>query len=465
MDSYIDPASLDQLEVVLDRELTERKKAHWTPRKYQEAAWNFLRGGGKRAYLVWHRRAGKDDVCLRHTLQALQERPGGYWYLLPQQEQARKAIWRAVDPHKGKRRIDISFPPALREKTLDQEMLIQFKNGSTWQVLGSDNYNALVGSPPVGIVFSEWPLSDPQAWSYLAPILEENGGWAVFNGTPRGPNHGKTLFEHASRNPAWFCERLTADDTGVFKPEQLESIESEYIGLHGEDHGRAIFAQEYRCSFEAAVLGTYYGREMELAEKEKRITGVPYDPAARVITAWDLGIGDSTAIWFAQRVGRGEIHLINFYEASGQPLSHFVKFLQQTGYFFERHILPHDAEARELGTGKTRVEVLQSLGLRRGILGSIEITPRQDIEDGINAVRMMLPKCWFDAQRCRKGIEALKLYRTTWDAEKKIFQNRPCHDWTSHAADAFRYLALAIDGSSAGDSFHRKIVYPREFRA
>ena len=204
---------------------------------------------------------------------------------------------------------------------------------------------------------------------------------------------------------------------------------------------------------------------MELAERQGRITGVPYDQAARVFTAWDLGIGDSTAIWFAQRVGRGEIHLINYYEASGQPLSHFVKFLQQTGYFFEKHILPHDAQARELGTGKTRVEVLESLSLRRGVHGQIEITPKQDIEDGINAVRMMLSKCYFDKERCRKGIEALKLYRTIWDAEKKVFQNRPCHDWTSHAVDAFRYLALGIDSSAAGDAFHRKISYPKTWIA
>jgi hypothetical protein len=463
MDSYIDPASLDQLEVVLDRELTERKKAHWTPRKYQEAAWNFLRGGGKRAYLVWHRRAGKDDVCLRHTLQALQERPGGYWYLLPQQEQARKAIWRAVDPHKGKRRIDISFPPALREKTLDQEMLIQFKNGSTWQVLGSDNYNALVGSPPVGIVFSEWPLSDPQAWSYLAPILEENGGWAVFNGTPRGPNHGKTLFEHASRNPDWYCERLTADDTGVFTPAQLEGIESEYIGLHGEDHGRSIFQQEYMCSFTAAVLGTYYGGEMAAAERQGRICGVPYDHAVRVNTAWDIGIGDATAIWFFQQVGK-EVHIIDYYEASGQGLDHYVKVIEKKGYFYQRHILPHDVQARELGIGRTRLEHLEKLGLRRGVLGRIDIAPRQQDEEGINAARMLLPRCWFDAVKCRKGVEALKLFRTEWDHDKRVFKRKALHDWTSHAADAFAYLALTID-SGPGDAFHRKIAYPHEWRA
>src|SRR3954451_2958960 len=192
----IDEAQLAQLETVLEGEVKERKLLAWTPRTYQQAAWDYLQSGGKRAYLLWHRRAGKDDLCLRWTKQALMSRPGSYWFLLPQQEQARKAIWRAVDPHTGRRRIDMAFPVGLRVKALDQEMLIEFKNGSTWQVLGSDNFNALVGSPPAGLVFSEWPLSDPQAWGYLAPAVEENAGWAIFNGTPRGPNHGKTLFEH-----------------------------------------------------------------------------------------------------------------------------------------------------------------------------------------------------------------------------------------------------------------------------
>jgi len=251
----IDPAELTKLEAALEGELKERKRQKWTPRSYQKKAWDYLQAGGKRAFLLWHRRSGKDELCLRHTFAKANEKPGNYWYLLPQQEHARKAIWRAVDPHKGKRRIDLAFPMSARAKTLENEMLIELKNGSTWQVLGSDNYNALVGSPPLGIVLSEWALSDPQAWSYLAPALEENGGWAVFNGTPRGPNHAKTLYEYASRNENWFCEKLTADHTGVFTPEQLDRIQQESIGLYGEDHGRSIFEQEYMCSFEAVSLG------------------------------------------------------------------------------------------------------------------------------------------------------------------------------------------------------------------
>jgi phage terminase large subunit len=261
----------------------------------------------------------------------------------------------------------------------------------------------------------------------------------------------------ARRNPDWFCERLTADETGVFTPEQLERIEQEYIGLHGEDHGRSIFQQEYMCSFTAAVLGTYYGAEMAAAERQGRICGVPYDPAARVTTAWDLGIGDSTAIWFMQRVGK-EIHLIDYYEASGQGLVHYVKVIEQRGYFYDRHILPHDVQARELGIGKTRLEHLEGLGLRSGMHGRIDIAPRQQDEEGISAARMLLPKCWFDAVKCRKGIEALKLFRTEWDQDKRVFRRKALHDWTSHAADAFAYLAMTID-SGAPAGFGRKLTY------
>jgi phage terminase large subunit len=449
---------LSKLEAVLEGELKQRKKLAWKPRPYQKAAWDYLQAGGKRAFLLWHRRSGKDELCLRHSFEAASRRVGNYWFLLPVQEQARRAIWRAVDPHKGKRRIDLAFPMAARATTREQEMMIELKNGSTWQVLGSDNYNMLVGAPPVGIVLSEWALSDPQAWSYLAPALEENGGWAVFNGTPRGPNHAKTLYEYAGKNPDWFCERLTADTTNVFTPSQLERIQQESIGLYGEDHGRSIFEQEYMCSFEAAVLGTYFGHDMAAAEKEGRIGNVPHDPAVRVITAWDLGIGDSTAIWFVQLVGK-EIHLIDFYEASGQALSHYVKVLTDKPYFYQKHFLPHDVQARELGTGMTRLRVLESLGLRAGFHGAIEIAPRQQDEEGINAARMLLPRCWFDAEKCRKGIEALKLYRTEWDDEKRVFKRKALHDWTSHAADAFAYLAWMVGSLSPKAGFSGKLNY------
>jgi phage terminase large subunit len=211
-------------------------------------------------------------------------------------------------------------------------------------------------------------------------------------------------------------------------------------------------------SFEAAVLGTYFGHDIAAAEKDGRVGKVPYDPAVRVTTAWDLGIGDSTAIWFVQIVGK-EVHLIDYYEASGQALSHYVKVLTDKNYLYQKHFLPHDVQARELGTGMTRLRVLESLGLRAGFHGPIEIAPRQQDEEGINAARMMLPRCWFDAEKCRKGIEALKLYRTEWDDEKRVFKRKALHDWTSHAADAFAYLALMVGSLSPKAGFGGRINY------
>ena len=368
---------------------------NWTPRAYQGPVWKFLEHGGKRACLIWHRRSGKDDVGLHWAAVSAMTRAGNYWHLLPAAEQARKSIWRAVDAHKGQRRIDLAFPMEIRKQTRDVEMSVEFVNGSTWQLVGSDNFNSLVGSPPVGVVFSEWALADPQAWSFLSPIIEENRGWAIFVSTPRGPNHAKKLFDYARTSPEWFAERLTADATGVFSAAQLDHIRSDLIGLHGEKEGLAIFNQEYFCSFDAAVVGSYYGSIIEQLERDGRVTDVPYDEAVPVTTAWDLGIGDSTAIWFLQQVGK-EVHAIDYYEASGVDLGHYVRELQAKPYVYSHHILPHDAQARELGTGVSRTEILERLGLTSGRLGGIRIAPNLRIEDGIQAVRAMLPRCWFD---------------------------------------------------------------------
>ncbi|MCI5049981.1 MAG: hypothetical protein MRY32_06580, partial [Rickettsiales bacterium] len=250
----------------------------WDPRPYQQNLWNYLQSGGKRAIAIWHRRSGKDDVCLHWTCYDAVENPATYWYMLPEAAQARKAIWEAVNPHTGRRRIDEAFPKEIRATTREQEMMIKLINGATWQVVGSDNYDSLVGSPPRGVVFSEWPMSRPQSWAYLRPILAENGGWAIFNGTPRGENHAHTMFEGAKHDPEWFAELLTVDDTGVFSHDMLEKERNEYIREHGADVGQALFQQEYYCSFQAAILGAYYAKEMAQAERDKRITFVPHDP-------------------------------------------------------------------------------------------------------------------------------------------------------------------------------------------
>lgn len=367
---------------------------------------------------------------------------GNYWHMLPEAAQARKAIWKAVNPHTGKKRIDEAFPLKMRRATNDTEMFIEFINGSTWQVVGSDNFNSLVGSTPRGVVFSEWALANPASWAMLRPILAENGGWALFITTPRGKNHAKTMADGHRKDAAWFVQELPATETGVFTPEQLEGERQEYITDHGEAEGGALFQQEYMVSYDAAVIGAYYAGEMAKARQEGRIGRVPYEPAAPVETWWDLGISDTMAIWFAQRVGR-EVRLIDYYQANGQGLAHYAKVLQDKPYVYGRHIGPHDIEVRELGTGQSRLEVAKLLGIK------FEIAPNLPVQDGIDAARRILGRCWFDEANCEQGIAALQHYRKAYDEKNRVFRPTPLHDWASHPADAFRYGAVAGEGRGA----------------
>lgn len=424
----------------------------WKPRYYQWALWDYLQRGGKRAYAVWHRRAGKDEVALNWTAVAAHQRVGTYWHMLPEASQARKAIWEAIDPHTGRRRIDSAFPPRVVETRRENEMLIRFKNGSTWQVVGSDNYNSLVGSPPVGIVFSEWALADPASWAYIRPILAENGGWAIWITTPRGNNHGRTFYNEHKSDPSWFTQILPATDTGVFDAEMLEVEKRELIAEYGPDDGDSRYRQEYLCSFDAGVLGSYYGRAMEDAEKEKRIGRVPWEPLLPVHTAWDLGVGDATAIWCIQLQGR-EIRCIDYIENSGVGVDWYIRELDKRPWKWGTHIVPHDAEAREFGTGKTRIEQMASLGFHKTL-----VVPRQEVADGINAARILLPNVWFDQEKCAKGISCLQNYRRRWNEELRTYSDTPLHDWASHGADAFRYFALSGIRNSVGP---KKIVYPK----
>ena len=284
---------------------------NWRPRDYQIPMWRYMEHGGRRSVLLWHRRAGKDDNSLRYLASAAMEKTATYWYLLPKAVQVRRAIWEAVNPHTGKRRVIEAFPDAIVARTRDNEMTLTLANGSSVHFLGADNFDTLVGSPPYGIVFSEYSLTNPLSWAYLKPILEENGGWAIFNFTSRGRNHAATLYEYAAGEESWFAQRLPVTETSVFTPEQVEEIRKEMHRTYGEEDGEALFRQEYMCDLDAPVVGAYYGKLLARAADEGRITGVPYDPAAPVFTAWDLGMDDSTAIWVAHCVGR-EIHLIDY---------------------------------------------------------------------------------------------------------------------------------------------------------
>jgi phage terminase large subunit len=403
--------------------------------------WHYLQHeNGKRAVAIWHRRAGKDEVALHHSAIAAALRPGNYAHTLPEYAQGRKAIWGAVNPHTGKRRIDEAFPLDLRTHTQDQEMKICLVNGSTWQVIGSDTYNtSLVGTSIAGIVFSEYALSNPSAWAYARPMIEENNGWALFISTPRGHNHCKALFDYAQTQPGWFAELLTARDTGALNDEQLLAAQQEYVSLYGLDMGGAQFRQEYMCDWSAAVLGAFYASEMAQVRAEGRVTEVEPPAGARVHRAWDLGMRDDTAVWFFSPVG-SQLYIYDCLSASGAGLEWWrdtiVKLHEERGWLHGVDYVPHDAKVRELGSGRTRVETMQALGL------APMLVPLATMQDGINAVRRTLPLCVFHPRCEAIGLTALEQYRREWDDDKKAFRVSPLHDWTSDRADSFRYLSL-----------------------
>lgn len=385
---------------------------------------------------------------LHHNACSVFERKGNYWYLLPEYAQCRKAIWDAINPHTGLKRVDEAFPLEIRENTLQQEMKIVFKNGSTWQLMGSDNYDALVGSPPIGLTFSEYALSNPSSWGFLRPILLENGGWAIFNSTPRGKNHFKNLVDLAEHSKDWFSERLTVDMTGIFTNEQLLTELAELQSEHGEAYGKAIWLQEYYCSFEAALPGAIWGEALTKVTVEDRIRDVPHETEFPVFTAWDLGRDDDTAIWFYQVVA-GELRIIDYYANNFKEIPHYCEILRDRslkhGYQYGMHWVPHDAKPKRLGMGGK--SILQQL-LDEDV-GNFAIVPNLSIEDGIQAGNATLPRCYFDREKCDKGVEHLKAYCRKYDEAKKTFSTTPVHDSHSHAADAFRYLSLTWRQSNA----------------
>ena len=406
-------------------------------RHYQAPLHKFMVQGGKRAIEIAHRRWGKDEVALAATCDLAMQRPATYWHCLPEYEQARKAIWAAVNPHTGKRRIDEAFPDAIRSGKDEQGMFIKLVNGSTWQVIGSDRYNALVGAGVAGVVFSEWALANPSSWGYISPMMRENDGWAMFITTPRGRNHATTMMDYALKTPGWFAETSTALDTELFSSEELAEIKGEYIGLYGEDFGTAQFEQEYLCNLDAAVLGSYYGGEIAKARREGRIRPIDHDPELPVTTVWDIGWTDDTYILFCQML-MGEVRVIDTYHNSGMDLAHYADILAGKDYKYARHWLPHDAQAKTLAAAGR--SVYEQLTTDHG-LKHVEILRNTNTEQqGIIAARKLFDRIWIDDSQ-EHFLSAVGQFRREWDDDKKMFRDRPVHDWTNHAADALRYLA------------------------
>lgn len=379
-------------------------------------------------------------MLLHRTAVAAFERVATYWTALPEYAQARKALWAAVNPHTGKRRIDEAFPQEIRETTNEQEMFIRFVNGSTWQLVGSDRYNALVGAGVAGVTFSEWALCNPSAWGYIRPMLQENDGWAAFITTPRGRNHAHDMLRHAEDSKEWFSEVLSVRDTGALTEQQMSEALAEYMALYGEDMGRAQFEQEYLVSFNAAILGAFYAREMMAVRSEGRIDKIEPLEGRPVHRAWDIGVRDDTSIWWFQVVGM-QVFILDCYTASGVGVDHYAEVIdgrrKQHGWKDGIDFVPHDARIKEWGSGRTRVETMKGYGLNP------QLVTNATKMDGINAARQTLARAVFHSRTEEVGVSALEQYRREWDDEKKTFRESEYRDWTTHLADAFRYLSLA----------------------
>lgn len=377
------------------------------------------------AAMVCHRRAGKTVATLNDLIRAAvscTKADGRFAYIAPTYQQAKDVAWTYLQ------RFTADVPGVQYQIA---ELRVDFAhNGARIRLYGAENYDRLRGLYLDGIVIDEFGDIDPRAWTeVIRPALSDRQGWAAFIGTPKGRNHFAEIWDNAGQDPAWFRMMLKASETGIIDKAELDDARK---GMT-ED----AFNQEYECSFDAAVVGAYYAREFVAIDNDKRICSVPYDPSVPVHTAWDLGMDDSTAIWCAQVVGK-EIRIIDYYEASGEGLPHYAGWLRSKPYSYENHFLPHDIEVREIGSGKSRVEQLHSLGIRP-VVGR----PRQD-EDRVNAVRMILPRCWFDAAKTKRGVEALRNYKRDWDEKTKAFRTKPKHDWASHSADAFGELAFGL---------------------
>lgn len=371
------------------------------------------------AGVVAHRRAGKTVACIMDLIKKAVEHTGReprFAYIAPTYQQAKDVAWSYLKEY-------TTAIPGMSKS--ESELSVTFPhNGARIRLYGAENYDRIRGLYLDGVVIDESGDIDPRAWpEVIRPALSDRRGWATFIGTPKGRNAFYSIYTKAKVDEDWYTEELRASQTGILDSEELDSARKM---LTPEQ-----YAQEYECSFDAAIVGAFYGREMAQSEQDGRITSVPHDRSADVYASWDLGIGDSMAIWIFQVVGK-EWHWINYYENSGFALDHYVDWVKSLPYTVHGHYLPHDGEARELQTGKSRKEFLEERGF------NVEIVPRHEPMDGIDAARTRFNRFWFDEKKCARGIDCLRMYRSEYDDKNQVLRPRPLHDWASHGADAFR---------------------------
>jgi hypothetical protein len=394
----------------------------YKPREHQLKVHELLEG--KRfAVVVAHRRFGKTVAALNHLIREAvlnEKETPRYAYIAPTYGQAKRVAWDYL----------VKYTTPLGGTNNISELRVDFW-GRRIQLYGSDNPDSLRGQYFDGVIIDEVGDQNPKIWTDIVrPALTDRKGWCLFIGTPKGHNHFKELRDRAEKEEGWGLLEFKASETGVVDEVELKAARNEM----GEDKYR----QEFECSFDAAVEGSYYGQILNELEDKKHMQEIPREELSRTFTAWDLGMGDSTSIWVAQLVGT-EVRLLDYYENHGVGLDHYVKWIKDNDYLKAEHILPHDVRVRELGTGKSRLEMLEEAGLE------VKISPRMGLDDGIQAVRRLLPRCWFNVPKVQTGLNCLRNYRRDYDEKRKIFYERPLHDWSSHGSDSFRYLALGLD--------------------
>lgn len=376
------------------------------------------------AAIVAHRRCGKTVGTIADliddTLRCPLENARGA-YIAPTYVQAKDVAWEYL------KRFSAPIPGV---KFNESELRVDYPTGARIRLYGADNYDRMRGLYLDNAVLDEYGDMNPAAWNeVIRPALTDRKGKGTFIGTPKGRNAFYEVCEQAKTDPAWFYDCLKASQTGILDAEELLDARASMTAEQ--------YATEFECSFDSAVIGSYYGNEIELANEEGRIGKVPYDRAVPVSTYWDLGLDDATAVWWAQIIGK-EIRIIRYREWTQTPLTSIAKEVLDCPYAYNKHVLPHDARARELSSGRSREEIM------RAILGAVEIAPQAEVADGINAARTLFDRFWIDEENCAQGLECLRNYRKQWDEKKKAFQDRPFHDWASHGADALRYLAVTF---------------------
>ena len=376
-----------------------------------------------------HRRFGKTVMLINHLVKhsmTCSLKDPRFHYCAPYLKQAKKIAWDYV------KRYTAVIPGISYNEA---ELRCDFPNGARLALIGADNAEGHRGIYSDGTVFDEYGNTDPQVFtSIFRPALSDRGGWAVFAGTPNGRNHFHELLTRAEEDTTgtWYHKILRASETNVLSPEELE--DAQFIMSEEE------YEREYECSFISGARGAYYAKQLRKAEQDGRITSIPHASDQEVYTFWDLGVDDSTSIWFMQNIGK-ELRFIDYYENTGEGLAHYAKILKEKGYNYGDHFLPHDAANKSVQTGKSTRDVAEGMGIK-----PIQIVKRAKdsaaVLAGIEAGRNILSQCWFDKKKCGQGLSALETYQAEWDESKKILASKPKHDWTSHAADAFRTFSV-----------------------